>query len=126
MDLVERALEATGEVPREILRSIINIQWQDLVTNLEALHRPEMTSVETPFGWSRDPDDHSPSRSCMANFYSGNRVRGRPRKRLKSNITHSGFRFKELELCTIGKPGYRGLTIQTRDKLEEKRQADVA
>ena len=121
------------------LRSIMNIRWQDRITNLEVLDRAKMTSIEAmilkaQLRWIghviRMDDCRLPKQLMYGELSSGKRNQGRPRKRfkdcVKSNIRYSGIPPKQLEQRAMDRSGWRALTTQAHDNFEERRRADVA
>ena len=121
------------------LRSIMSIHWQDRVTNLEVLDRAKMISIEAMILKARlrwvghviRMDDHRlPKQLLYSELSSGKRSQGRPRMRfkdcVKSNIKQSGIPPKQLELRAADRPGWRAISTQAQDNLEERRRLEIA
>ena len=104
------------------LRSIINIKWQDRVTNLVVFDRVEMSSIEVMviknqlqwLGHVIRRDNHRlPKQLLYRELSSGKRNIGRPRKRFKdcvrSLLTHTGIHPKNVEHETSDRTKWRSL-----------------
>ena len=77
------------------LRQILQVKWQDHVPDTEVLQRSKSMSIgsmlmESQLRWSghiaRMPDYRLPKRVFFGELCSGNRSRGRPRKRYKDTL----------------------------------------
>jgi hypothetical protein len=74
------------------LRSILQIRWQDKVTNIEVLDRANSTSIESmllmaQLRWTghviRMSDERIPKKLFFGELVEGHRKQGRPRKRYR-------------------------------------------
>ena len=86
------------------LRTILNIHWSDLITNVEVLEQAEVPSIEAmilkyQLRWaghvSRLEDHRLPKIIMFGELSSGHRDRGAPKKRFKDNLK------KSLTACNI-------------------------
>ena len=86
------------------LRTILNIHWSDLITNVEVLEQAEVSNIEVmilkyQFRWaghvSRLEDHRLPKIVMFGELSFGHRDRGAPKKRLKGNLN------KSLTACNI-------------------------
>lgn len=77
------------------LRRIIQIHWQDKITNLEVLRKANSTSIEAKMlkaqlRWTdhliRMDGSRIPKQLFCRELTSGSHNRGRPKKRYKDNI----------------------------------------
>ena len=77
------------------LRQILHVKWQERIPDTEVLQRSNSVSIdsmlmESQLRWSghiaRMPDYRLPKRVFFGEFCSGNRSRGRPRKRYKDTL----------------------------------------
>ena len=120
------------------LRSILNIKWQDRVTNIEVLDRAEMISIEVMIlksqlrwvGHVTRMDDHRlPKQLLYGELSSGKRNTGRPRKRfkdcVKAHLTHADIPPKMLEPETMDKSQWRSLTLQAQTNFEDQRRENI-
>ncbi|XP_076035734.1 uncharacterized protein LOC143021854 [Oratosquilla oratoria] len=102
--LYSRHLKKIEHFHMRSLRSILNIKWQNRVTNLEVFDREEMISIETMIiksqlrcvGHVIQMDDHClPKQLLYGELSSGKRNTGRPRKRfkncVKTHLTHTNI-----------------------------------
>ena len=80
------------------LQTILNIKWQDRVSNLQVLDMAESTSIEAII---RMEDKKLPKQLMFGELASGKRKQGRPLKRfkdcVKASISHAEITPKELE-----------------------------
>ncbi|XP_067051128.1 uncharacterized protein [Acropora muricata] len=85
-------------------RTILNIHWSDLITNVEVLEQAEVPSIEAiilkyQLRWaghvSRLEDHRLPNIVMFGELSSGHRDRGAPKKRFKVNLK------KSLTACNI-------------------------
>ena len=86
------------------LRTILNIHWNNLITNVEVLEQAEVSSIEAmilkyQLRWaghvSRLEDHCFPKIIMFGELSSGHRDRGAPKKRFKDNLK------KSLTACNI-------------------------
>ena len=98
------------------LRQILQVKWQDHIPDTEVLQRSKSMSIgsmlmESQLRWSghiaRMPDYRLPKRVFFGELCSGNRSRGRPRKRYKDTLKVA------LKRCLI-KPSTWGVCAQDR------------
>ena len=115
------------------LRTILNIKWQDRVSNLQVLGMAESTSIEAMIlknrlrwvGHAIPMEDNRLLKQLMfRELASGKRKQGRPLKRfkdcVKASISHAEITPKELEPCTHDRTGWRALTRHATDTFEER------
>ena len=136
--LYRRHLKQLESFHMRSLRSILNIRWQDKVTNIEVLDRAGSISIEamilkTQLRWVghviRMDDQRLPKHLLFGELCSGRRNRGRPRKRfkdcVKANVAHAGIDPKQLESEAANRESWRALTYQAQNSFESKRRQDV-
>ena len=120
------------------LRSIMNIKWQDKITNLEVLDRAKSTSIEamilqSRLRWTghiiRMEDHRLPKQLMYGELCAGKRKRGRPIRRfkdcIKSDIKISGIAPKDLEPCAKDRNQWRATIRRTKDCFEARRRAEI-
>ena len=103
------------------LRTILNIKWQDLITNNEVLSRAGCISLEATVArhrlrWSghvvRMEDDRLPKSLFYGELQQGARPRGAPKKRykdyVKSTLKKAGIRPETWEAAALDRTGWRG------------------
>ena len=90
-----RHLQKLQSFHMRCLRQILQVKWQDHVPDTEVLQRSKSMSIgsmlmESQLRWSghiaRMPDYRLPKRVFFGELCSGNRSRGRPRKRYKDTL----------------------------------------
>ena len=119
-------------------RTILNIKWQDRVSNLQILDMAESTSIEAVILKSRlrwvghvirMEDNRLPKQLMFGELASGKRKQGRPLKRfkdrVKSSMSHSEITLKELEPRAHDRTGWRVLTRHAIDTFEERRRTQI-
>jgi exonuclease III len=117
------------------LRSILQIRWQDKVTNLEVLDRADSTSIESmllkaQLRWTghviRMSDERIPKQLFFGELAEGHRKQGRPRKRykdnLKDNLKWCEVKPKELQQVAQDRTQWRAATRHASISLEEDRR----
>ena len=77
----------------------------------------------------RMDDQRLPKHLLFGELRSGNRNRGRPRKRfkdcVKAHVGHAGINPKQLESAAVNRESWRALTYQAQNSFESKRRQDV-
>ena len=104
-----RHLQKLQSFHMRCLRQILQVKWQDHVPDTEVLQRSKSMSIgsmlmESQLRWSghiaRMPDYRLPKRVFFGELCSGNRSRGRPRKRykdkLKVALKRKGLKIRQL------------------------------
>ena len=120
------------------LRTILNIKWQDRVSNLQILDMAESTSIEavilkSRLRWvghvTRMEDNRLPKQLMFGELASGKRKQGRPLKRykdrVKASISHAEITAKELEPHAHDRTGWRTLTRHAMGTFEERRCTQI-
>ena len=112
------------------LRSILNIRWQDHITNMEVLERAQLPSIECTLlvrqlRWtghvSRMEDIRLPKAVLYSELCQGKRDRSGPRKRfkdqLKYQLTVAGLEAKTWETAAADKNAWRSAVNNAAMKL---------
>lgn len=136
--LYRRHLKQLERFHMRSLRSILNIKWQDRVTNIEVLDRAEMISIEamilkSQLCWvghvTRMEDHRLPKQLLYGELCAGKRNTGRPRKRfkdcVKAHLTYADIQPKKLESEVLDRSKWRSLTLQAQTNFEEQRRENV-
>ena len=136
--LYRRHLKQLEQFHMRCLRSILGIHWQDRVTNLEVLDRADSTSIEAmiikaQLRWTghviRMQDTRMPKQLLYGELSTGERNRGRPRKRYKDCVkaytTPAGIPPKQLEARAQDRVDWRTLTRKAQASFEERRRESI-
>ena len=120
------------------LRTILNIKWQDRVSNLQVLGMAESISIEAMILKSRlrwvghvirMEDNRLKKQLMFGELAYGKRMQGRPLKRfkdcVKASISHAEIITKELEARTHDRTEWRALTRHAMDTFEERRRPPI-
>ncbi|KAI8491112.1 PtdIns(3,5)P(2) sythesis regulation factor [Branchiostoma belcheri] len=117
------------------LRTIMNIRWQDKISNQEVLDRAQSSSIEAlllkaQLRWSghvsRMDDSRIPRQLLYGELKLGSRRRGRPKLRykdvLKNNLQWCGIKPSEFEAAAADRPAWRTLVTKATSAFEEERR----
>ena len=128
--LYRRHLKQLERFHMRSLRTILNIKWQDRVSNLQVLDMAESTSIEAislknRHRWVghiiRVADNRLPKQLMFGELASGKRKQGRTLRRfkdcVKASINHVEITPKELEPRAHDRTGWRALTRPAIDIL---------
>ena len=130
--LYRRHLKQLEHFYAHSLQTILNIKWQDRVSNLQVFDMAEATSIEAMILKSRlrwvghviRMEDNRPKQLMFGELASGKQKQGRLLKRfkdcVKASISHPEITLKELELCAHDRTGWRALTKHAMDTFEER------
>ena len=121
------------------LRSIMQIRWQDRITNQEVLDRASSTSIEAKIlqaqlRWTghviRMDHDRIPRQLFYSELVRGNRKQGRPRKRFKDNLKGhlkwADLQPRQLESAASDRSHWRALTKKAKLNFETDRRQRLA
>ena len=133
--LYRRHLKQLERFHMRSLQTILNIKWQDRVSNLQVLDMAESTSIEAMILRSElcwvgyvigMEDNRLPKQLVFGELASGKWKQGRPLKRFKdcinASISHTEITPKELEPRAQDRTGWRALTRHAMDTFEERHQ----
>ena len=133
--LYRRHIKQLEKFHNRSLRMIMNIRWQDKITNLEVLDRAKSMSIEAmlmkaQMRWTghviRMDASRIPRIVMFAELKEGSRRQGRPKLRykdtLKGNLKWSGIKPRQLEECASERSGWRSLTVKATTAFEEDRR----
>lgn len=93
--LYRRDIKKLERFHQQKLRSIMNIKWEEYITNVTVLERAQMTSIEATIfrhqlRWTghvqRMSDDRLPRQLLYSELSTGKRARGAPLKRYKDQL----------------------------------------
>ena len=137
--LYRRHIKQLEQFHNRSLRSIMNIRWQDRVTNQEVLDRANSTSIESlllkaQMRWTghviRMEDSRIPRQVLYGELREGSRRQGRPKLRykdtLKNTLKWSGIQPRHLETNASDRSGWRSLTHKATTAFEEDRRQRLA
>ena len=137
--LYRRHIKQLEQFHNRSLRMIMNIRWQDRVTNQEVLDRADSTSIESlllkaQMRWTghvvRMDGSRIPRQVMYGELKEGSRKQGRPKLRykdaLKSNLKWSGIQPRQLEACASDRSGWRSLTSKAITAFDEDRRQRLA
>ena len=120
------------------LRTILNIIWQDRVSNLQVLDMAESASIKAMILKSRlrwighvirMENNRLPKQLMFGELASGKRKQGRPLKRFKDCVkaskSHVNLTSKELEPRAHDRTGWLALTRHAMDTFEERPRTQI-
>ncbi|KAI8515959.1 hypothetical protein Bbelb_067720 [Branchiostoma belcheri] len=133
--LYRRHIKQLEKFHMRSLRTIMNIRWQDKITNQEVLDRAQSSSIEAlllkaQLRWSghvsRMDDSRIPRQLLYGELKLGSRRRGRPKLRykdvLKNNLQWCGIKPSEFEAAAADRPAWRALVTKATSAFEEERR----
>ena len=137
--LYRRHVKQLEQFHTRSLRSIMQIRWQDRVTNQEVLDRANSTSIEAKIlqaqlRWTghviRMDEMRIPRQLLYGELVSGRRKQGRPKKRykdnLKTNLKWADVHPKELESAAADRTGWRAIIRSAASNFEKDRRQRLA
>ncbi|XP_059849029.1 uncharacterized protein LOC132406918 isoform X1 [Hypanus sabinus] len=133
--LYRRHVKQLEQFHNRALRSIMQIHWQDRISNLTVLDRANSTSIEAKvlkaqLRWTghviRMDESRMPRQLFYGELEQGNRARGRPRKRykdnLKLNLKWAKLQPRDLEHTAADRSKWRNLCSKAANNFQAKSQ----
>lgn len=133
--LYRRHIKQLEQFHSRSLRMIMNIRWQDRITNQDVLDRAGSTSIESmllkaQMRWTghviRMEENRIPRQVMYGELREGSRKQGRPKLRfkdtIKSNLKWSGIQPRQLEACASDRSGWRSFTSKATATFDEDRR----
>ncbi|CAH1233287.1 Hypp666 [Branchiostoma lanceolatum] len=133
--LYRRHVKQLEQFHMRSLRRIMDISWQDRVTNQQVLDLAQCTSVKaivlkSQLRWTghviRMSDDRIPRQLMYGELKLGFRKRGRPKLRykdtLKNNLKWCGIKPSKLESMATDRTAWRALIFRATTNFEEERR----
>lgn len=130
-----RHIRRLDKFHQKCLRSIMNIKWQDHVSNVTVLNQAQIFSIEAllikyQLRWTghvlRMSDERLPKQLLYSELQDGRRNIGAPRKRfkdsLKTNINNIGLSNTNWEECAQRRPEWRRSVQDGVEEYERRRQ----
>ena len=120
------------------LRRIMDIRWEDKVTNLQVLDRANAVSIEAllfkvQLRWTghviRMDASRLPQQILYGELARGTRKTGRPKKRykdcIKETLKQCSLPPRDLETCAQDRPGWRATIKSACSKFEDNRRDKI-